>query len=186
MDTLIKQAEQLLYSTVQLPVLRKTATTTLTAASPYYTFPTDFLYPISLAVIVASNYSYLVFVDETFMREAYPNPATTGVPAHYGYYSSTQFIVGPTPTSNYSIDLHYGYQPESIVTALTTWLGDHFDSALLNGTLVQALRFMKGEKDMVELYDKLYLQAVTLLKQLGDGKMRQDMYRMGQVRVPVS
>ena len=94
-------------------------------------------------------------------------------------------IVGPTPDSSYGAELHYYYYPESIVTAQETWLGDNFDSALLNGTLVEAIRYMKGEADMVALYQSMYDRAMVLLKQLGDGKQRMDAYRDGQIRVQV-
>jgi hypothetical protein len=120
------------------------------------------------------------------MREAYPNPTSTGLPKHYAYFDDNTFIVGPTPDSGYTSELHYGYYPQSIVTAGTTWLGEEFDSALLNGALIEAIRFMKGEQDIVAMYEKLYLQAITLLKGLGDGKLREDAYRSGQFRVPVS
>ena len=95
------------------------------------------------------------------------------------------FILGPTPNTTYGTELHYYYYPESIVTAGNTWLGDNFDSALLNGTLIEAIRYMKGEADMVALYQNMYDRAMVQLKQLGDGKQRQDMYRDGQVRVQV-
>jgi len=108
-----------------------------------------------------------------------------GVPKYYALFDEDSFLLGPTPDDNYVVELHYGYHPESIVTATNTWLGDNFDSALLNGALVEALRFMKGEEDMVAVYDKLYLQAIGLLKQLGDGKLRRDSYRSGQLRANV-
>jgi hypothetical protein len=126
------------------------------------------------------------------MREAYPNPTSTGKPKHYAIFgprsdnvNELTFIVGPTPDAAYGAELHYYYYPESIVTAGTTWLGDNFDSALLNGALVEALRYMKGEAADTAVYDKLYLQALTLLKNLGDGKQRMDAYRDGQVRTQV-
>ena len=132
------------------------------------------------------TYTYLLNKDVNFMREAYPVPTSTGLPKHYAYFDDNTFIVGPTPNSSYSAELHYGYYPPSIVTAGTTWLGDEFDSALLNGALIEAIRFMKGEQDMVQLYQTLYVQAVGLLKNLGDGKLRQDAYRSGQFREKVS
>jgi hypothetical protein len=120
-------------------------------------FPTDFLYPFSLAVIDGDgNYTYLLNKDVNFIREAYPGPTDTGAPKHYGLFDDTAFIIGPTPDASYEVELHYGYYPESIVTAGTTWLGDEFDSALLNGALVEAIRFIKGEPDMVALYQKMY------------------------------
>lgn len=182
-----EQAEQRIYNTVQIPALRKNVTGTLTNNNKYLSTPTDFLYTYSLAVVDGSgNYSYLLNKDVNFIREAYPSPTSTGLPKHYAYFDDNTFIVGPTPNSNYTVELHYGYYPESIVTAGTTWLGNEFDTALLNGALVEAIRFMKGEPDMVALYEKMYAQAIALLKNLGDGKLRQDAYRSGQVRIQVN
>ena len=120
------------------------------------------------------------------MREAYPNPATTGVPVHYAIFDETSFIVGPTPNANFDAEIHFAYYPESIVTASTTWLGTEFDSALLNGTLMEAIRFQKGEPDMIATYEKMYVQSIALLKNLGDGKLREDTYRGGQVKLEQS
>jgi hypothetical protein len=181
-----EQAEQTIYNSVQIPALRKNVTGTLTSGNKYLGMPSDFLWSYSLAVVDGSgNYHYLLNKDVNFLREAYPDPTDTALPKHYAYFDDNSFILGPTPDSSYATELHYGYYPESIVTAGTTWLGDEFDSALLNGALVQAIRFMKGEQDMVQLYLQLYTQAITLLKNLGDGKLREDTYRSGQVRVPV-
>ena len=144
------------------------------------------LYVYSLAIISGSDYIYLLDKDSNFIREAYPNPATTGVPKHYAIFDDTSFIIGPTPNADFSAEIHFGYYPESIVTAGTTWLGTNFDSALLNGALVEAIRFQKGEADMVSLYETLYTQAIALLKNLGDGKLRGDTYRSGQVRREVA
>lgn len=182
-----QQAEQRIYNTVQIPALRKNVTGTLTANNKYLSTPTDFLYTYSLAVVDgAGAYSYLLNKDVNFIREAYPTPTATGLPKFYAYFDDNTFIVGPTPNTAYTVELHYGYYPPSIVTANTTWLGDEFDSALLNGALVEAIRFMKGEPDMVALYEKMYTQAIALLKNLGDGKLRQDAYRSGQVRIQVN
>tara|TARA_R110001599_G_scaffold269984_1_gene470910 strand:- start:573 stop:1202 length:630 start_codon:yes stop_codon:yes gene_type:complete len=182
-----QQAEQKIYNTVQIPALRRNVTGTLSNTNKYLSTPSDFLWSYSLAVIDGSGvYHFLLNKDVNFMREAYPNPTVTGLPKHYAYFDDNTFIVGPTPDSSYSSELHYGYYPQSIVTAGTTWLGDEFDSALLNGALIEAIRFMKGEPDIVAMYEKLYLQSVTLLKGLGDGKLREDAYRSGQFRVPVS
>lgn len=181
-----EQAEQKIYSTVQLPALRKNQTGTLTTGNKYLTMPSGMLYVFSLAIISGNNYTYLLDKDSNFIREAYPNPATTGTPQHYAIFDETSFIVGPTPDANYAAEIHFGYYPQSIVTAGTTWLGTNFDSALLNGTLVEAIRFQKGEPDMVALYEKMYVQALALLKNLGDGKLREDTYRSGQVRREVA
>ena len=182
-----QQAEQKIYNSVQFPALRKNATGNMTLANRYLSTPTDYLYTHSLAVITAAgDYIYLLHKDSNFILEAYPNPATQGVPKHYSQFDEDSYIIGPTPDLNYAVEIHYGYYPESIVTAGTTWLGDNFDSALLNGSLVEAIRFMKGEEDLVAMYDKLYMQAIVLLKGLGDGKLRQDSYRAGQTADPVS
>lgn len=184
-----EQAEQKIYNTVQIPALRKNVTGTMSVGNQYLQIPSDFLYCYSLAVIdAAGEYHYLLNKDVNFIREAYPtnNVASRSIPRYYANFDDSAFILGPTPDLAYGAELHYGYYPESIVTAGTTWLGDEFDSALLNGALVEAIRFMKGEQDMVALYERLYVQAIGLLKNLGDGKLRQDAYRSGQVRIPVS
>jgi hypothetical protein len=143
--------------------------------------------------VFQGDYLYLLNKDVNFIREAYPLSAFSSEPKHYAIFgpqstnvNELTFIVGPTPNSTYSAELHYYYYPESIVTASTTWLGDNFDSALLYGTLCEALTYMKGEPDMVKLVNDRYVQSIALLKNLGDGKQRQDAYRDGQVRVQVS
>jgi hypothetical protein len=188
LNLFLTQSEQKIYNSVQIPALRKNVTGTMTAGNSYLQIPSDFLYCFSLAVISADGeFTFLLNKDVNFIREAYPvnNVASRALPKHYANFDDSSFLLGPTPDLAYSAELHYGYYPESIVTAGTTWLGDEFDSALLNGALVEAIRFMKGEADMVTLYASMYAQAMTLLKQLGDGKLRQDAYRDGQVRVPV-
>jgi len=182
-----EQAEQKIYNTVQIPALRRNVTSSFTSGNQYLATPSDFLYVYSVAVEDGSgNYNFLLNKDVNFIREAYPNASSTGLPKHYANFDDDFFIVGPTPDSTYTVELHYGYYPESIVTAGTTWLGDEFDSALLNGALVEAIRFMKGEPDIIQNYEKLYVQAIGLLKMLGDGKLREDTYRSGQYRMPVS
>jgi len=182
-----QQAEQKIYNSVQIPTLRKNVTGTLTASNKYLSSPSDFLYNYSLAVIDGSGaYSYLINKDVNFIRDAYPTPTSTGLPKHYSDFDEDTCVLGPTPDDSYEVELHYGYYPESIVTAGTTWLGNEFDTALLNGALIEAIRFMKGEPDIIANYEKLYLQSITLLKNLGDGKLREDTYRSGQFRSPVS
>jgi hypothetical protein len=197
-NTMIKQAEQRIYNTVQIANLRKNVTGVLATGNKYLACPEDFLSTYSLAIYPASgtgDYLYLLNKDVNFMRDAYPNPATTGKPKHYAIFgpqsanvNELSFILGPTPDANYNAELHYYYYPESIVTALTTWLGDNFDSALLYGTLSEAGAYMKSgpEDGMYAMYQERYVQAIALLKNLGDGKQRMDAYRDGQVRVPVA
>jgi hypothetical protein len=194
MDTFIRQAEQRIYNTVQIANLRRNMTGTLSANNKYLSAPGDFLSTYSLAVIDTNgDYVYLLNKDVNFIREAYPSSSATGLPKHYAIFGPStsdskelSFILGPTPNTNYGVELHFYYYPESIVTASQTWLGDNFDSALLYGTMCEAVTYMKGEEDMVKLYQDRYVQAIALLKNLGDGKQRMDAYRDGQVRVQVS
>jgi len=180
-----QQTEQKIYSAVQFPALRKNQTASLTSGNKYLTLPSDFLWSYSLAIVSSSDYIYLLNKDVNFIRDAYPNPATTGIPKHYAYFTDTSLIIGPTPNAAFDVEFHYGYYPESIVTASTSWLGDDFDSALLNGALVEAIRFMKGEADMIDLYRKMYLESLTLLRGLGENKLREDAYRSGQYKLAV-
>ena len=201
MNVFIKQAEQRIYSTVQIANLRKNVYGQVTASNKYLQCPTDFLSVYSLAIITnvtgvdlnTGTYEFLINKDVNFIRQAYPTSNDTGVPRYYALFgprsddvNELTFIVGPTPLASYWTELHYYYYPESIVSASTTWLGDNFDSALFNGTMLEAITYMKGEPDMVKLYNDRYLQSITLLKNLGDGKQRQDAYRSGQVRTQVN
>ena len=199
-DTFIQQAEQRIYNSVQFPAIRKNVTGTTTTSNRYLSSPADFLAVYSMAVIDGSgNYEYLLNKDVNYIRAAYPNPSVTGIPKYYALFGPTttndsppvitneySFILGPTPDAAYSIELHYYYYPESIVTASTTWLGDNFDSALLYGALCEAYTYMKGEPDVLANYNKRYEEAMILAKRLGDGMERRDAYRSGQVRMSVN
>ena len=188
-DTFIKQAEQRIYNSVQFPAIRKNMTGTTTAGNKYLTCPNGWLATFSLAVIdpVTDEYSYLLNKDVNFIRAAYPSPSDQGKPEYYALFDQNTFILGPTPDNNYTMELHFYYYPESIVTAGTTWLGDNFDSALLYGALLEAATFLKesSDQDVIKVYQARYDESMALLKQLGDGKDRQDAYRSGQVRYPV-
>jgi len=187
-NNFIQQAEQRIYNTVQLPALRKNVTGSLSTGNKYLAMPTDWLATFSLAVINTSNeYNYLLNKDVNFIRQSFPDTDTDfyGEPQYYAVFDNATFIVGPTPDANYSAELHYFYYPESIVTALTSWLGNNFSSALLYGSLLEAYTYMKGEADVMTNYRNRYDEAMLLLKQLGDGKDRQDSYRSGQTRYPV-
>lgn len=186
LDMFTRQAEQKIYLTVDLPVQRQNVSGTTTTNNRFLGIPPSFLYVYSIAVVSGGQYYYLLNKDPNFILEAYPNPTVTGRPEHYGIYQNDSFILGPTPNANYQVELNYAAYPTSIVTAGTTYLGTEFDSALLNGALVEAIRFMKGEQDLVAMYEKLYLQAIALLKNVSDGKLRQDMYRSGQPKIKAS
>jgi hypothetical protein len=194
MNTFINQAEQRIYNTVQFPSLRKNVTGVTYATVPYVSCPDDFLSVYSIAVFSTGGaYTFLLNKDVNFIREAYPNPTDTGIPKHYAIFGPSSsnvnelsFMLGPTPNDSYNVELHYYYYPPSIVTAGTTWLGDNFDTVLLYGTLVEAYTYMKGEQDMMALYDGKYKEALGLAKRLGDGLERQDAYRSGQYRQKVT
>ena len=194
-NTFITQAEQRIYNTVQFPSLRKNVTGTLSTNNKYLSCPTDFLAVYSMSVVnTDGSYAFLLNKDVNFIRESYPIPTDTGVPAYYALFGPVStneaeltFILGPTPDSTYTMELHYFYYPESITTTAsgTTWIGDNIDSVLLYGSLVEGYTFMKGEADMIGLYEKKYQDALMLAKRLGDGMERRDAYRSGQARVPV-
>ena len=187
-NTFIQQAEQRIYNSVQLPALRKNVTGGMTSGNKYLAMPSDWLATFSLAVINADNeYLYLLNKDVNFIRQSFPDTDSDfyGVPQYYAVFDQNTFILGPTPDANYNAELHYFYYPETIVTAGTTWLGNNFSSTLLYGSLLEAYTYMKGEQDVINQYQKRYDEAMILLKQLSDGKDRQDAYRSGQVRYPV-
>ena len=187
-DTFIKQAEERIYNTVQIPDLRRNQTGTTTTGNKYLTTPSDWLATYSLAVIDSNNeYTYLLNKDVNFIRESFPDTdsAFYGKPKYYGIFDDNTFILGPTPDDNYTVELHFFYYPPSIVTAGTSWLGNNFSSALLYGTLLEAATYMKEEADILANYNQRYTEALSMLKQLGDGKDRTDAYRTGQARYPV-
>jgi hypothetical protein len=196
-NTFITQAEQRIFNTIQFPSLRKNVTGVTTTNNKYLSCPSDFLASYSMAVIAPTTgaYSFLLNKDVNFIRESFPIPTDTGVPDYYALFgpnsndeAELSFILGPTPNASYTIELHYFYYPESITvtTSGTTWLGDNLDSLLLYGAMVEGTTFMKGEADLVALYEKKYQDALQLGKRLGDGLERQDAYRSGQARVNVT
>lgn len=195
----VQAAEQRIYNSVQLSYLRKNVTGSTTANNKYLSTPLDFLSVYSVAVIKPDgSYEYLLNKDVNFIRQAYPSASDVGVPKYYAIFGPTttadnppelinelSLILGPAPNAIYQVELHYFFYPESIVTAGTTWLGDNFDTALFYGALREAAVFQRQEPDMVQNYEQKYMEGMALLKQLGDGKERQDAYRSGQVRYPV-
>ena len=170
--TFVKQAEQRIYRMVNLPVNRKNVAGTLTDGNAYLTMPTDFLFPLSLAITSSSNQIFLLNKDANFIRSTYPNASTEGTPKYYGTFASDTFIVGPTPDANYVTELHYYFEPESIVTSSTSWLGTNADTALLYGSLVEAYTYMKGDPDIMQIYQQRYQEAVGLLKIQAEGPDR--------------
>ena len=197
----VKQVEKRVYNSVQIPALRRNQTGVLTVGNKYLSTPPDFLSVYSLAVITnfgttGENYTFLLNKDVNFIRAAYPSSLDQGLPGYYAIFGPTtvgstittelSFIVGPTPDAAYAVEMHYYYYPESIVDAGTSWLGDNYDPVLLYGTLVEAITFMKGEADMVALYNSKYQEAMAQLNRLGTGLERGDAYRDGQAKIKVS
>ena len=195
----VQQAEQRIYNSVQFPSIRRNVTGTVSNTTPYLSAPSDFLAVYSFAVIDSDgNYEYMLNKDVNFIRQAYPSPSDTGLPRYYALFGPTvssgvisdylSFMVGPKPDTDYDVELHYYYYPESITVAADgeTWLGNNFDSVLLYGSLVEAYTYMKGEQDMMQLYNQKFMEALALAKRLGDGMERQDAYRSGQFRQKVT
>ena len=186
--TFVQQAEDRIYNSVQLPSLRKNVTGVCTIGNTYLACPTDFLSVFSMAVVAANgDYEYLLNKDVNFIRQAYPNPTDTGTPKYYALFgprsanpTELAFILGPTPNANLTVELHYFFYPQSIVTAGTSWLGDNYDPVLLYGALREAYIYMRGEADMIANIEAKYQEAIGQLKRLGDGLERNDAYRAGQ------
>ena len=186
-NTFIVNAEERVFNSVQLLDLRKNVTGNVTTGNKYLSVPSDWLANFSLAVIdpTSGEYEYLLNKDVSYIRQAYPSPTDTGKPLYYAFFDVNSYILGPTPDDDYEMELHYFYYPQSITEAGTSWLGENFESVLLYGSLLEAYTFMKGEADVLKEYQKRYDEALAMLKQLGEGKNRQDMYRTTQIRYPV-
>ncbi len=184
--TFVKQAEQRIYRSVNLPVNRKNQAGNMTDGNAYLTMPTDFLFPMSLSITSSSNQIFLLNKDVNFIRSTYPNASTKGTPKYYGTFASDTFIIGPTPDADYVTELHYYYQPSSIVDTSPSWLGTNADTVLLYGSLVEAYTYMKGDADLMQLYQQRYQEALDLLKLQAEGRMTGDEYRDGTIRVAVA
>jgi hypothetical protein len=202
----ITQAEERIYNTVQIPALRRNVTGLTANGNKYLSCPDDFLSVFSMAVIenagtANENYEYLLNKDVNFIRAAYPNSSSTGLPKYYALFgpattndttpvitNELTFLLGPTPDSGYTVELHYYYYPTSITVSSTgrTWLGDNYSPVLLYGTLVEAYIFLKGEQDMMAAYEKKYQEALGQLNRLGTGLERGDAYRDGQAKIKVN
>lgn len=184
----VQLAEERIYNAVFIPAIRKNQIGTLTPSNKYLSLPADWLATFSLAVItpVTNAQTFLIDKDVNFIRECYPDPDDSGVPKYYAIFDKNTLILGPTPDSNYQVEMHYYYYPESIVTASTSWLGDNFETVLLYGTLREAYIYMKGEADMMQYYEQKYQESLGLLKLLGEGKDRRDAFRSGLNRIPVT
>ena len=186
--TFVQLAEERIYNSVQIPAIRKSSTATMTIGNKYMSLPSDWLSTFSLAVFNPSNneYTYLLNKDVNYIRQAYPDADDLGRPEYYAIWDDSTMILGPAPDIAYTAELHYYYYPVSIVNYGTSWLGDNFETVLLYGSLREAYTYLKGEQDMMNYYEQKYQESLGLLKRLGDGLDRQDAYRSGQVRIPVT
>lgn len=183
-DTIIRQAEQRIYYDVQIPVLKKNVTGTLTSGNRYLTTPDDYLATYSIAVNNNDVYEYLLPKEVAFLREAYPSTSTTGVPRYYAIFDNDTFLIAPPPDDNYEVELHYFYEPPSIVDQTSgTWLSENAENALLYGCLFEAYTYLKGEPDLVSLYATRYKEAIDALKVIGEGRNRSDTYRNSEQRI---
>ena len=187
LPTFIRAAEDRIFKLVDLEVFRKNATSALTQNDPYLSVPTDYLASFSLSITNSSSKEFLLQKDVNFVHEYNPNPATTGtpktgLPKYYARFDADNFIVAPTPDSNYSVELHYYYRPASLTAGSdsgTTWLSDNAPNALLYGSLVEAYIYMKGEQDMLQMYEKQFTEAMSRIKDLAEARENSDAYRRG-------
>ncbi len=186
--TFVQLAEERIYNSVQIPAIRKNVTGTMTNTFPYFQLPSDWLSTFSLAVIdpITGEYEYLLNKDVNYIRAAYPPPNSTGKPKYYAIWDDNTMILGPTPDQAYTAELHYYYYPASIVNVGNTWLSDNFETVLLYGCIREGYTYLKGDPDLMQYYENKYQESLGLLKRLGDGLDRQDAYRSGQVRIPVT
>jgi len=189
LPTIIKQAEERILKMIRLPVFRKNVQGSLTDGNQYLATPSDFMDSFSVATISSNTYNYLIKTDVSFIREAYPTTTTKGAPKHYALFDDDTFIVGPTPDADYTAELHYFYRPTSITAGAdsgTTWLSTNATNALLYGCLLEGYTYMKGEPEMMNLYNQRYQDALGRLKVLGEGRNTTDTYREGSFQVPVT
>ena len=187
-NTFIKNAEQRIYNSAQIPDLRKNVTGTISANNRFLEVPTDWLATYSISVIDSDNeHNYLLNKDVNFIRESFPDTDTTfnGKPQYYAIFDDTSFILGPTPDIGYSAELHYYFYPTTIVTAGNSWLGDNFDTVLFYGALLEAAAYLKENDEITNQYKERYTESLNELKGLGEGKNMRDAYRSGQIRIPV-
>ena len=184
----IRQAEERILKNVQLNLFRKNVSGTMTASNKYLAAPSDFLAPFSLSFVDSTgDHQFLLFKDVDFVQTFNPNASVTGSPRFYAVFDVDNFILGPTPNSGYSVELHYFYRPSSLTAGSdsgTTWISENAELALLYGSLIEAYTFMKGEQDLTANYEKRFVEAIAGLKQFGEAKEVTDEYRVGRVMRP--
>lgn len=184
----VSNAEEEVYRQVQLPDLKAIATNTTNSNDRYLSTPSDFLSPYTMAVLDADVYHPLINKDLSFMREAFPSTIVTGRPRYYAVYDDANFILGPTPDTEYTMELAYFYEPASLTTlgdSGTTWLSENAENAILFGTLIQGYIYLKGDQDVIAQYQEKFASAVADLKIIAEGRDRKDSYRQSDKRIPV-
>tara|TARA_R100001244_G_scaffold8957_2_gene11048 strand:+ start:541 stop:1188 length:648 start_codon:yes stop_codon:yes gene_type:complete len=184
LDVFIKNTEERILKNNHLSVFRKNATGTMTASNQYLNSPTDFLAPFSLSITSSSLKTFLDFKDVNFIQTFSPDSTATGVPRYYAQFTVSSFVIGPTPDSNYTSELHYYYRPASLTAGSdggTTWLSINATQAMLYGSLIEAYTFMKGEPDVLQEYEKRFSEAMISIKMLGESRETTDEYRTGKV-----
>ena len=188
LDFFIKNAEERILKSVDLDYFRKNVTGTMTSGNKFLEKPSDYLATFSLSYVKDSANVFLLQKDVNYIQEFTPNPSTTGSPRFYSSFDVDTFIIAPTPDSSYTVELHYYYRPASLTTdsSGTTWISTNAPDALLYACLVEAYTFMKGETDLIQLYSARYGEAITRLKNYGEGQENTDAFRTGLVKVPKS
>ena len=184
----ILNSEERILKECQLDVFRKNSQGTVTSSNRFLPKPTDFLAPFSLSVINSSKNEVLLYKHVTFLQDYTPNTSTTGVPQYYADFDDTTFLLAPTPDDGYTMELHYFYRPQSITESSdgTSWLGTNAELALLYGALGEAYTFMKGEQDLLGLYNSRFQESLQWLKNLGEGENSRDQYRYDSLRRDVA
>ena len=180
----IKNAEERIFKTVDLDYFRKNVTGTATSGNKFLQKPSDYLATFSLSLVSSGSNVFLLQKDVNFLQEYHPDPTVTGTPKYYAQFDLTNFILAPTPNANFTAELHYYYRPPSLTTddSGSTWISTNAPDALLYGTLVEAYTFMKGEKDLLDLYNGRYLESIARLKNYAEGRNYSDSFREGLVR----
>ena len=181
----IKAAEEKIFKGVDLDIFRKNVTSAFTSSDQFLSVPTDYLASFSLQITTSGSESFLLQKDVNYLREYTPASSTTGLPKYYARFDSDNFIVAPTPNSNYTLELHYYYRPASLTAGAdsgTTWLSTNAPFALLYGSLIEAYYYMKGEPDVIAQYEKNYVFYLQRLKDLGEARENEDAYRQGLPR----
>ena len=178
----IKAAEEKIFKSVDLDYFRKNVTSAFTSSDQFLTVPADYLASFSLQITTSGSESFLLQKDVNYLREYTPSASTTGVPKYYARFDENNFIVAPTPDSNYTLQLNYYYRPASLTAGSdsgTTWVSTNAPFALLYGSLIEAYYYMKGEPDVIAQYEKNYIFYVERLKDLGEARENTDGYRVG-------